>query len=117
MVSMIPSERRSAERFDKIFQVLLSSEDFGERWVVGRNVSATGLLVEMGEPFPLKTKVIVRFKEADRSASLCAIAKVSRHYYLHYREREEMRAMVAIGLQFVRFVADAGEVPMRERMH
>jgi hypothetical protein len=103
------AERRVATRIDKVFRVSLSTEEHGEQWFVGRNISTTGMFVEMAEPLPLRTTVVVRFSTADGIPALCAVAKVQNHYYLQYADAEGLRALCGVGLRFVRFVPEVGE--------
>jgi len=108
-------DRRSATRIDKLFRVMLSTEEHGELWYLARNISATGMFVEMAEPLPLRTKVIVRFALPGESAGLCAVARVQNHYYLQYTEAEQLRGLTGVGLRFLRFVPEAGAmVPIGE---
>ena len=72
-------ERRAATRIDKIFRVRLSTDELGDQWYVARNISATGMFVEMAEPLPLRTKVIVRFSLPNDDAAICAMAQVQNH--------------------------------------
>ncbi|PRQ06371.1 PilZ domain-containing protein [Enhygromyxa salina] len=110
-------ERRSATRIDKVFRVLISTEEFGDQGYVARNISATGMFVEMAEPLPLNTKVIVRFTLANEDAAICALARVQNHYYVHYNDRDELRGLTGVGVRFLRFVPEAGAPVPRERMH
>lgn len=113
----LPSERRAATRIDKIFRVLLSTEETGDQWHVARNVSASGMFVEMPDPLPLRTKVIVRFSSPSEPGSICAMARVQNHYYLQYSDGEGLRAMCGVGLKFLRFLPEAGARPCTSRMH
>ena len=113
----LPSERRAATRIDKVFRVLLSTEELGDQWHVARNVSATGMFVEMSDPLPLRTKVIVRFESPSESGAICAMARVQNHYYLQYSDNEGLRAMSGIGLRFLRFLPEAGARPCSSRLH
>ncbi|NVB41520.1 PilZ domain-containing protein [Pseudenhygromyxa sp. WMMC2535] len=110
-------ERRTATRIDKIFRVLISTEELGDQWHVARNISATGMFVEMAEPMPLRTKVIVRFSLPDDDAAICAIARVQNHYYVHYAEGDELRGLTGVGLRFLRFVPEVGAPVPRDRLH
>lgn len=107
-------ERRRASRIDKVFRVQLATEEHGNRWFVARNISKTGMFVEMEEPIALRTKVIVRFAstlpdgvEPEPGATLTAMARVQNHYYLQFNERDELRSMCGVGLRFLRFVNEA----------
>lgn len=113
----MPCERRGATRIDKVFRVLISTEEIGDQWHVARNVSATGMFVEMPEPLPLRTKVIVRFPSPDDAASICAMARVQNHYYLQYSDAQGLRAMSGVGLRFLRFLPEVGESPSPSQLH
>lgn len=113
----IAQERRASSRIDKIFRVHLSTEETGEQWFVARNISETGMFVEMPEPLPLRTKVIVRFQLIDDEAAICAIARVQNHYYLHFAERGDLRALSGVGLRFMRFVPEIGAPLPPHRLH
>ena len=113
-------ERRSAARIDKVFQVLLSTEDWGDQWYVARNISASGMFVEMAEPLPLRTKVIVRFQLMGDDSAICAIARVQNHYYLHFAQEHhdsDIQALCGVGLRFLRFVPEVGAPTPPERLH
>ncbi len=113
----LQGERRSATRIDKVFRVLIASDLHAEQWHVARNISGTGMFVEMAEPLPLRTKVVVRFSTGDGAPSICAIAKVQNHYYLQYSDAEGLRALCGVGLRFVRFVADVDAPPPGHPLH
>lgn len=110
-------ERRASARIDKVFRVLISTDETGDQWYVARNISEAGMFVEMAEPLPLRTKVIVRFSLPDEAAAICAMARVQNHYYLQFSDGEGLRAIAGVGIRFLRFVAEAGEVPPEDRLH
>jgi hypothetical protein len=110
-------ERRAASRIDKIFRVRISTEELGDHWYVARNISTTGMFVEMAEPLPLRTKVIVRFALPDDDAAICAMARVQNHYYVHYTEGDDLRGLTGVGLRFLRFVPEVGAPVPRDRLH
>lgn len=134
---MPATERRASARIDKVFRVLISTEELGEQWYVARNISSTGMFVEMADPLPLNSRVVVRFADAwgvtQASAqpsannpandppttppAICALARVQNHYYLQFSDGEGLRAMTGAGLRFLRFVAEAGAVPPAHALH
>ncbi len=116
---MQTQERRTDARVDKIFRVLISTEDLGDQWYVARNISATGIFVEMAEPLPLRTKVIVRFQAPEDDAAICAMARVQNHYYFNYTSAEDNspRALSGVGLRFLRFVPEVGARVPAHRLH
>jgi hypothetical protein len=111
------SERRADARVDKIFRVCLSTEELVDQWCLARNISASGMFVEMAEPLPLRAKVIVRFSLPDDDAAICAVARVQNHYYLHFSDGQALRGLSGIGLRFVRFVPEVGAPVPHERLH
>jgi hypothetical protein len=110
-------ERRAATRIDKVFRVLISTEEWGDQWFVARNISATGMFVEMAEPLPLNTKVIVRFSVPGDDAAICAIGRVQNHYYVHYSDHDGLRGLTGVGVRFLRFVPEVGAPVPRDRLH
>src|ERR1700758_608525 len=44
--------KRAALRFEKVFPVILSTEEFGECNAMARNISAGGILIEKHDPMP-----------------------------------------------------------------
>jgi hypothetical protein len=113
----LSAERRGATRIDKVFRVLIASEQHGELWHVARNISETGMFVEMADPLPLRTRVIVRFQAADGEPAITAMARVQNHYYLQYSDGDGLRALTGVGLRFVRFVAETGVSASAESLH
>jgi hypothetical protein len=109
-----PLERRSATRIDKLFRVLLASEEYGEQWAIARNISQSGMFVEMASPLPLRTKVVVRFRTPDDDTEIVAMGCVQNHYYLQYADAGGLRALSGVGLRFLRFVAEAGALVPRQ---
>jgi hypothetical protein len=110
-------ERRAASRIDKVFRVQISTEEFGDQWHVARNISATGMFVEMAEPLPLNTKIIVRFAVPGDDAAICAMARVQNHYYVHYSRGDDLCGLTGVGVRFLRFVPEAGAPVPRDRLH
>lgn len=110
-------ERRGASRIDKVFRVLITSEENGDQWFIARNISGSGMFVEMPDPLPLKTKVIVRFSPEGEDAAICAMGKIQNHYYLQYAQDGEIQALCGVGLRFLRFLPEAGGVIPREQLH
>jgi hypothetical protein len=114
-------ERRASARIDKVFRVLISTDETGDQWCIARNISDSGMFVEMADPLPLRTKVIVRFcrqdEDGDEDGAICAMARVQNHYYLQFSDGEGLRAIAGVGLRLLRFVAEAGTQPLRHRLH
>lgn len=110
-------ERRAATRIDKVFRVLISCDEAGDQWYVARNISTTGMFVEMPDPLPLRTKVIVRFQMPGDEAAICAIGRVQNQYRVHYTDHNGLRGLSGIGLRFLRFVPEAGASLPADRLH
>lgn len=110
-------ERRAASRIDKVFRVLICAEESGDQWYVARNISTTGMFVEMSDPLPLQTKVIVRFQVPGDEGSICAIGRVQNQYRVHYTDHRGLRGLSGVGLRFLRFVPEAGASMPADRLH
>jgi hypothetical protein len=98
-----PRHRRRAMRFEKVFPVMISSEQFGECNAMARNVSAGGILLEMADPLPLGTRVRVHFSIAESQASIVARGEVKNHYFLNYADGAEARALTGMAVRFTEF--------------
>mgnify|MGYP002085022955 CR=1 FL=1 len=113
------SEQRVHTRFDKAFLVVIGSELYGDTHAIARNVSAGGILVEMGYAPPLGTGVTVHFQHArgdDLLDEIVARAEVKHHHYLNFTGSGEAASTRAIGMRFLEFV-DPGERIAPERIH
>ena len=111
-------ERRSSQRIDKVFRVLLSCDELGDRWYIARNISEGGMFVEMHEPLPLNTKIIVRFQFPGDDAAMCAMARVRNHFYFQFADDAgELQSLCGVGLRFLRFIPEAGATLPEERLH
>jgi hypothetical protein len=119
MATVPVMEKRIHTRFDKAFLVVIGSELYGDSNAVARNVSAGGILVEMGYAPPLGTVVTVHFQNArgdDLFDEIVARAEVKHHHYLNFTGSGEAASTRAIGLRFVEFV-DSGDRIAPERLH
>jgi hypothetical protein len=113
------SEKRIHTRFDKTFLVVIGSELYGDSHAIARNVSASGILVEMSYAPPLGTVVMVHFQHArdeDLFDELVVRAEVKHHHYLNFTGSGEAASTRAIGMRFLEFV-DAGDRVAPERLH
>lgn len=110
-------ERRASTRIDKVFRVLISADESGEQWYVARNISTTGMFVEMSDPLPLNSKVIVRFQVPGDEAAICAIGRVQNQYRVHYTDHRGLRGLSGVGLRFLRFVPEVGASMPADRLH
>jgi hypothetical protein len=112
-------EQRVNTRFDKAFVVVIASELYGDSNAIARNISAGGILVEMGYAPPLGTVVTVHFqhaREGDLLDEIVVRAEVKHHHYLNFSGGGEAASTRAVGLRFIEFV-DTGERVAAERMH
>ncbi len=96
---------------------MISSDQSGDQWYVARNISTTGMFVEMSDPLPLSTKVIVRFQVPGDDAAICAIGRVQNQYRVHYTDRLGLRGLSGVGLRFLRFVPEVGAPVPADRLH
>ena len=95
--------KRAALRFEKVFPVILSTEEFGECNAMARNISAGGILIEMPDPMPLGTAVRVHFFMPDSQATIIARGEVKNHYFLNFCDDSGPRSMTGMAVRFSEF--------------
>lgn len=105
-----PRDKRASMRFEKVFPVTVASEDFGEVGAVARNISSGGMLIETPSPLPLGSLVQVHFQIPDSQESIVARAEVKNHYAFNYTEGGAFRWARGMGVRFVEFVEESGDV-------
>jgi hypothetical protein len=103
--------KRAALRFEKVFPVILSTEEFGECNAMARNISAGGILIEMQDPMPLGTAVRVHFFMNDSQATIIARGEVKNHYFLNFNDAGGgQRSLTGMAIKFSAFEAEAQEM-------
>jgi hypothetical protein len=102
--------QRQAMRFESVFPVILSTEEFGECNAMARNISAGGILVELPEPMPLGTEVRVHFWMPDSQASIIARGEVKNHYFLNFADGTGQRSLTGMAIKFHEFEAESQEL-------
>jgi hypothetical protein len=101
--------KRQSLRFDKVFPVMVSSDEFGDANAMARNVSAGGILLELSDPLPLGTRVRIHFSmnvpmsEHDRGPTIVARGEVKNHYFLNYCDPTGPRSMTGMAVRFTEF--------------
>jgi hypothetical protein len=96
------SERRTHLRFDKVFTVYINTPD-GLTRGVGRNISARGLYVEVGESLPLGGKLKVTFSSEDGTEMTC-LCEVRYQVALTYGKSDGERGHTrGVGLRIVAY--------------
>ena len=98
-----PLDRRRSYRFDKVFQVEVSSPIFGSYLCVARNISAGGIFLETFDPLPLGSEVRIHFEIPDSQGEVVAIGEVKNHYYLNYQQDGAPRSLMGMGVRFLGF--------------
>jgi len=104
-----PMERRQNYRFDKVFQVEISSAVFGSYMCVARNISAGGIFLETFDPLPLGSEVRVHFEIPDSNGEVVAVGEVKNHYYLNYHQDGAPRSLMGMGVRFKAFEEDGAD--------
>ncbi|HLU65864.1 MAG TPA: PilZ domain-containing protein [Kofleriaceae bacterium] len=105
------TENRCHLRFNKAFPVVVESELYGDTPAVARNISAGGMFVEMADPLPLGSVVLVSFRAAG-GGDLSVRAEVKHHYCFNYGGAGGEPALArGIGLRFLEFFPH-GEQPI-----
>ncbi len=113
-------EKRIHTRFDKAFLVVVGSELFGDTHAIARNVSAGGILVEMGYAPPLGTVMTVHFRSERGDGTveeLVARAEVKHHHYLNFIGGRESESARAVGLRFLEFLDSTGDDEQPTSLH
>jgi len=96
-------ERRGDLRFDAVFSVVVSSEEFGKMKCMARNISNRGMFIEARDVLPLGTEVRVHFLMDAGQGEIVARAVIKNHYFLSYSGQGRLRRLVGMGLRFVEF--------------
>jgi hypothetical protein len=104
-----PHEQRASIRFNKVFEVSLSSEEYGEIGAVARNISIGGMLIETPSVPPLGSEVRIRFQIPDSDASIIVRGEVKNHYVFNFAEAGALRWARGIGVRFLEFLADGAD--------
>lgn len=102
--------KRAALRFEKVFPVILSTDEFGECNAMARNISAGGILIELNDPMPLGTEVRVHFFMPDSQATIIARGEVKNHYFLNFNDGGEARSLTGMAIRFTEFEAESQEM-------
>jgi hypothetical protein len=110
--------KRQSLRFDKVFPVLISSDQFGECNAMARNISAGGILLELQEPLPLGTRVrvhfsmngVVRTEEVQSGPSIVARGEVKNHYFLNFCDDSGPRSMTGMAVRFTEFETESRDL-------
>ena len=102
-------EQRASIRFNKVFEVSLASEDFGEIGAVARNISVGGMLIVSPSVPPLGSEVRIRFQIPDSDASIIVRGEVKNHYVFNYAENGALRWARGIGVKFIEFLSEGAD--------
>ncbi len=107
-------DKRRSLRFDTVFPVIISSDQFGEANAIARNVSAGGILLELSDPLPLGTRVRVHFCMLARSfaaedgPTIVARGEVKNHYFLNFADASGgPRSLTGMAVRFTEFETDS----------
>jgi len=104
--------KRQSLRFETVFPVLISSDQFGESNAMARNISAGGILLEIQEPLPLGTRVRVHFtmqvpRGRDEGPTIVARGEVKNHYFLNFADESGPRSLTGMAIRFTEFETDS----------
>jgi hypothetical protein len=102
--------KRAALRFEKVFPVILTTDEFGECNAMARNISAGGILIELPDPMPLGTEVRVHFMMPDSQATIIARGEVKNHYFLNFNDAGGQRSLTGMAIRFTEFEAESQEL-------
>jgi hypothetical protein len=104
-----PREQRATIRFNKVFEVSLASEAYGEIGAVARNISLGGMLIETPSLPALGSEVRIRFQIPDSDASIIVRGEVKNHYVFNYADGGALRWARGIGVRFIEFLSEGAD--------
>src|SRR5262249_39222567 len=102
-------DKRSSQRFDKVFPVWVESAALGECQAIARNISGGGIFGEIAGPPPRSSQGRVHFTAPDAQGWLVARGEVKRHYFLHFSDADGPRTLTGMGVRFTGFEQDGYE--------
>ncbi len=111
-----PHELRQSLRFDKVFEVAISTAELGEISAIARNISAGGMLIETPSPMALGTLVNIRFQMPDSDGSIVAVGEVKHQYVFNFAIDGQLKQARGMGVKFVEFLEDPQEPGKRSYM-
>lgn len=100
---------KRAMRFDTVFPVILSSELFGECNAMVRNISSSGILLELSDPLPLGCRVRIFFASPQSQATIIARGEVKNHYFFNFNDGRGARALAGMGVRFIEFEPESDD--------
>ena len=97
------SDRRIAQRFDKVFSIYISGA-WGTAFGIARNISEGGMFIETPDPYPLGSRMQVTFSLPGGDAEMTALAEVVHLCFLSDTPAGgPRRVVVGMGVRFVGF--------------
>jgi hypothetical protein len=102
-------ERRNWLRLDKVFPVLVESEQFGFVNCLARNISSGGIFIQTPEPLPLGSQIRVYFAIKEADIGISAMGEVKNQYYLNYLSDKGPVCVRGMGVRFTAFEAKGAE--------
>ena len=69
-------EKRSSLRFDTLFPVVMSAEEYGSHRCIDRNISVGGMFLQTPEPLPLGATIRVHFAMEGGQGEIVARAQI-----------------------------------------
>jgi hypothetical protein len=109
-------DQRASFRFDKVFEVAISTAELGEISAIARNISSGGMLIETPSPMALGTLVNIRFQIPDSDGSIVAVGEVKHQYVFNFAIDGQLKQARGMGVKFVEFLEDLQEPGRRTRM-
>ena len=104
-----PREQRASIRFNKVFEVTLASEEYGEIGAIARNISIGGMLIATPSVPPLGSEVRIRFQIPDSDASIIVRGEVKNHYVFNFADGGALRWARGIGVKFIEFLSEGAD--------
>jgi type IV pilus assembly protein PilZ len=102
-------ERRNWLRLDKVFPVLVESDQWGFVNCLARNISCGGIFIQTPEPLPLGCQIRVYFALPEADVGISATGQVKNHYYLNYLSESGPICVRGMGVRFTQFEDSGAE--------
>ncbi len=100
------SERRTRQRFDKVFAVYVTGV-YGTCFGIARNISTTGMFLDVPDPYPLGSRMTITFQWPGTQTELTVLAEVVHVSLTNVTGAGQLRSpQIGCGVRFIGLVDD-----------
>ena len=101
------TDRRNGKRYDKVFAVYVSGV-YGTCFGIARNISTTGMFLEVTDPYPLGSRMTITFQWPGFDTELTVLAEVVHVSLTNVTGAGELRTpQIGCGVRFLGVVDDS----------